>query len=96
MDDDEFYRILSIVRLSAYKQTILKHFHEHGGAMTPTDIGEETEIHRNHVSRHLRELQDEGIMTVINPDAPRYRYYRLSSKGQEFVKRMVECGYLSR
>lgn len=95
MDDDEFYRLLSFIRLSSYRQNILKHFHEQGGPRTPTDIATATGINVTHVSHHLIKMKEHDLVTVINPDAPRHRYYRLTEKGQRFVDKMADKCYLS-
>lgn len=90
MDDDEFYQLLSFIRLSKYRQNIIQHFHETGGPDTPTDIAKATGINVTHVNHHLIKMKNHGLVTVINPDAPRHRYYRLTKKGRE----LVDIGYL--
>lgn len=95
MDDDEFYQLLSFLRLSLYRQTIIQEFHDHGGPKTPKDIAKATDINLTHVSHHLIKLKDKNLVTVVNPEAPRHRYYRLTKKGQEFVNRVVDHGYLT-
>lgn len=95
MDDDEFYRLLSFIRLSPYRQNIIQHFHETGGPNTPTEIAQATDIHLTHVSHHLIMMKDEDLVTVVNPDAPRHRYYRLTRKGRAFMEKLEEIGFLA-
>lgn len=95
MDDDEFYQLLSFIRLSEYRQNILQHFQETGAPDTPKDISRATDISLTHVSRHLIKLKERNLVTVVNPDAPRHRYYKLTEKGRELVERLEATGYLS-
>lgn len=95
MDDDEFYQLLSFIRLSPYRRTIIEDFHETGGPKTPKDIAKTTDINLTHVSHHLIKLKEHELVTVINPNAPRHRYYRLTVKGRKFVKRLEETGFFN-
>lgn len=92
--DDEFYQLLSFIRLSSYRQTIIQHFNETGGPKTPKGIAKATDINLTHVSHHLIKLKEHEIVTVINPNAPRHRYYRLTMKGRELVAKLADIDFL--
>jgi predicted transcriptional regulator len=37
------------------------------------------------VSRRITDLAEEGPVTVLNPEANRHRYYRITAKGNELL-----------
>lgn len=94
MEREEFYNFLSFLQMSDYRQQILETLHRSPSPQTPTKIATTTGIHRDHVSRHLTKLKEKDLVTVLNPDAQMHRYYELTEKGEEFVERLVEEGYL--
>ncbi len=94
MDKEEFFSLLSFLQMSEYRQKIIKVLSQADRPMTPTDISEETEIHRDHVSRHLGKLKEKELVSVLNPDSRMHRYYKLTETGEELTEQMIEEGYL--
>jgi len=90
MDDTEFYRLVSFLRVSPYRQQIVQELDRRGRPATPSDLAESTGIHRNHVSTHLVNMRDLGVVTLLNPEASSHRYYQLTEKGQALIERAKE------
>lgn len=82
MDEDELYSLLSFLRSSEHRRKILGFLVEKSEPQTPTDIKEAIGIDRPHVSNRLGDLKEKGLVEVVNPDAKRFRYYRVTDKGK--------------
>ena len=54
----------------------------------PSEISHETNIHNNNVSRALKQLKQNGLVYLINPDAKKGRLYRLTDEGMEVLKNL--------
>ena len=57
--------------------------------LIPTEIAVETGIHNNNVSRALKQLKQNGLVYLINPDAKKGRMYRLTDYGMEVLKKLL-------
>jgi len=75
---------LSFVKASSYRKKVLKSLMEY--PKTPTQISDETKIHRNNISNTLKELKQYNIVKCINPEVRKGKLYRLTDKGNELVK----------
>ena len=75
---------LSFVKASSYRKKVLKSLVEY--PKTPTQIADETKIHRNNISNTLKELKQYNIVECINPEVRKGKLYRLTDKGDELVK----------
>lgn len=53
---------------------------------TPTQIGLDSDILINHISKTLGELKQKDIVECINEEAHKGRLYRLTEKGQQIYK----------
>jgi len=92
MDEEELYSLLSFLRGSKNRKKIISYLAEKEEPQTPTDIAKEKEIHRNHVSNQLSKMKEKGLVEILNPDAARHRYYKLTEKGEEL---QTELGSIS-
>jgi Mn-dependent DtxR family transcriptional regulator len=81
--DDELWKKLSYVEMSKNRQETLRALANSDKPMTPTEVSEELDIAFNSASRALRQLAEKELVECINPDAPRYRRYRLTKDGEE-------------
>lgn len=88
--EDEDWEILSTVKRSNYRLTVLEYLHDVEEPRTPTEIGSKTDISRSHVSRTLGELKDDELVEVINPEAHYDRRYRITERGQKIVEKIQE------
>ncbi len=79
--------LVSKIRRSPNKRRILELL-KNSEALTPTDIAENLEIHRNNVSEHLSFLQEEGLVNCENPDAPHHRYYSITDRGGKLIDKL--------
>lgn len=88
--EDEDWEILSNVKRSNYRLTVLEYLHDTGEPRTPTEIGSKTDISRSHVSRILGELKDNELVEVINPEAHYDRRYRITERVDSIVEKIQE------
>lgn len=89
MKDDD-WQVLSEVKRSDYRRRALAYLFEVKEPRTPTEIGSKIDISMNHASRALRELADRNLVTVINPDAPYDRRYRITDRGIRILQKIRE------
>ena len=59
-----------------------------GETKIPTQIVKDAEIRTNHISKVLSELKSEGIAECINEEQRKGCIYRLTSIGDEIVKKL--------
>ncbi len=91
--NEEDWLILSKVKRSTYRRQILAYLHEVDEPRTPSEIASRIEISRNHVSRALNEMREEddaNLVTVLNPDAPYDRLYKITDRGRKIVEKIRE------
>lgn len=55
---------------------------------TPTEISKKIKVHRSSVSRALIDLEKKGLVKCLTPNEAVYRYYKISKKGNELLKRI--------
>lgn len=84
--DDETLKTYAYVNISSYRSRTLKALEN--DMKTPMKIAEDTEILPNHISKVLRELKESGVAECVNEEARKGRLYRLTSVGEEIVKKL--------
>ncbi len=60
------------------------------GPKTPSQIAESSEKHLSHISRALRELEEKELAECKNPEANKNRFYEITEKGEELLKKLEE------
>ncbi len=83
---DNFWAVVSYVQMSENRRKVVRLLREHGGAMTPTELADELAVVVKTASRAVRQLNDNNVVTCINPDAARDRAYRLTDTGQTIAR----------
>ncbi|MFB6144287.1 MAG: helix-turn-helix domain-containing protein [Candidatus Nanohaloarchaea archaeon] len=86
--DDELWSKLSYVEMSKNRTETLRVLSESEKPMTPTEVSEELDIAFNSASRALRQLSEKELVECINPEAPRYRRYRLTEDGEKISQNL--------
>lgn len=84
--DDESLKILGYVISSTYRTKVLKAFDDN--PKFPSELAKNAGIRQNHVSNVLRQLRMKGLVEIVNPEAKKGRYYRLTSVGEEISKEL--------
>lgn len=74
------WELYAWVKRSKQRQRIVRLLKQ---PQTPTDISEELDIHIAQVSYSLSEMQERGLVEVLNPEAKTGRLYRLTEAGNE-------------
>lgn len=82
--DDETLKKYSYVFSSSYRVKTVKVLKD-GEIETPTNIAEVSGIRRNHISKVLGELKQNGVVECINEDYRKGRLYRLTEAGEEIA-----------
>lgn len=86
--DDEQWAKLSYVEMSKNRTNALQTLYESDKPLTPTEVKEKLDIAFNSASRALRELNEKELVKCINPDAPRYRRYKITEEGEEVAEEL--------
>ncbi|MBX0297850.1 winged helix-turn-helix domain-containing protein [Haloarcula nitratireducens] len=82
MTTDEQWDDVSFVISSRYRVGTLQRLAD--GPATPSLIAEGTDLSMAHVSRALKELQDEGLTTLlVSEDRKKGRVYGLTETGED-------------
>ena len=77
---------LAFVKASKHRTNIVKYLSESN--KTPKDLSMEFSVHQNTISGTLKELRDQKIVEVINPEAKKGRIYKLTDIGLEIAKEL--------
>ena len=81
---DEMLKEMSYVEISKYRTKVMKALED--DVKIPSQIGKDSEIRQNHISKVLSELKAHELVECINPEVRKGRLYRLTPKGDELVK----------
>ena len=84
--DDETLKILGYVVSSTYRTEVMKTLIEK--PKIPSKIAADIGIKQNHISNVLKELKNKGLVDIINPEAKKGRYYRLTKMGEEIAEEL--------
>ncbi len=60
---------------------------------TPSNLAEKLEVPISHVSKALKELEEEGLVECLTPEKKKMKFYRATEKGQELkdqIKKVLE------
>ena len=68
---------------SSYRMRVLLAIGD--GIMMPHKIAIKSDVGNNHISATLRQLREQGLMELINPEMPRGRLYRLTDEGKRIL-----------
>lgn len=58
---------------------------DHNNPVTASIVAKGLKIQLTRSAETLRELRQQGLLYLLNPDAPSQRYYRITRKGQELI-----------
>jgi predicted transcriptional regulator len=86
--DDQSLKILGYVISSTYRTNVLKAFDDN--PRFPSGLAKNVGIRMNHVSNVLKQLKMKGLVEIVNPEAKKGRYYRLTSVGEEISKEIID------
>ena len=83
--DDETLILLAFIKNAPTREKVLKSF-EGEDFLRPIEISEKTGLHRNNVSKKLKDLREHELVYVINPEYTTPRLYRLTEKGKNILQ----------
>lgn len=87
MDSEEQIKIMSYIKRSKYRGNVLKTM-EHE-LQFPSQIAKKVNLRINQVSTLLKGLKEKGLVECINEEDTMGRFYRLTEKGKEIVKYLL-------
>lgn len=87
---DEFWATVSYVQMSKNRRQVLHHLADADRPLTPTELSDRIQVPFNSASRAVRQLADHDLVVCLNPDAPRYRRYRLTATGQRVIRTLQD------
>lgn len=61
-----------------------------GEVLIPSQIAKDSGIRTNHISKVLSELKAHELVECINPEVRKGRLYRLTDKGDDVVKNLLD------
>lgn len=82
--NDEMLIVKAYVEISSYRVKTVKAIGD--DIKTPTQIAKDSGIHRNHMSKVLKELKEKEVVECLNEEMRKGRLYRLTEKGKELNK----------
>ena len=88
--NDEFWVEVSYVQMSKNRRQVLRHLADADRPLTPTELSERMQVAFNSASRAVRQLAHRGLIVCLNPEAPRFRRYRLTESGRNVLRTLQE------
>lgn len=85
---DELLIEMSYVNISKYRTKVMKSLD--GEVLIPSQIAKDSGIRTNHISKVLSELKAHELVECINPEVRKGRLYRLTDKGDDVVKNLLD------
>ena len=79
--DDETLILITYIKNAPTREKVLKSFKDED-FLRPIQISKKLNIHPNHVSKNLKDLREQGLVYVINPQYTIPRLYRLTERGK--------------
>ena len=90
MDKKEDMGIISLLARSKNRVKVLKTLDK--GDSIPSKISKEIGDNSNHVSKYLKSLKEAELVTCLNEDDKRYRFYSITDKGKYYLDK-IENNY---
>ncbi len=88
MLDRDTISLMGYVKASKYRRIILENIN--GKMKTPTDLGQISDIHTTHASKILKQLKDKNLVTCLNDDNTKGRFYTATPRGIEILQYLEE------
>lgn len=85
---DDVRNAVSHVQASRNRSVVLTQLVESEIPLTPSELSDSLDIGFNSVSRALRQLDRNGLVRCVTPEAEKYRRYEPSEKGRKTAERI--------
>ena len=76
---------ISFIERSQYRKNVFLSLEK---AIRPSEIAKKLDLRLTHITRALRELKSKGIVKCLNPKERIGRFYTLTKKGKEILKKI--------
>lgn len=84
--EEEIIILIEYVKTSPNREKVIKTLN--GTILKPSDISKESGVHINTVSRCLKQLREQNLVRILNPERKRGRLYKLTDTGSSVVNNM--------
>ena len=81
--------LLGKLMASSYRKKILQALAE--ATMIPSKLSDVTHLNRTHVSRFLKELQNDGLVRCDTQELRKGKLYSITELGQTILKKLNEA-----
>ena len=85
-NNEEIIILIEYIKTSPNREKVIKILN--GNILKPSDISKETGVHINTVSKCLKQLREQELVRLLNPETKRGRLYKLTDKGLNVVSNM--------
>lgn len=84
--NEEIIILIEYVKTSPNREKVIKTLN--GNILKPSDISKASGVHINTVSKCLKQLREQKLVRLLNPERKRGRLYTLTDKGSSVVTKM--------
>jgi DNA-binding MarR family transcriptional regulator len=84
------YNLISFVSRGKIRKKVLSNLNK---PLTPTQLSEKIKTHRSTTSRTLLELEEKKLVKCITPNENMGRFYKITQKGNDILKKIKELEY---
>lgn len=85
-NNEEIIILIEYIKTSPNREKVIKTLN--GEILKPSDISKKSGIHINTVSKCLKQLREQKLVRLLNPETKRGRLYKLTDKGSSVVTNM--------
>ena len=87
--DDETKIILTFLSMSKNRVKTFNTFYK-DDILSTKQISEKTKINLNTTGKTLKQLNEKGLLILLNPTVKANRKYKLTKKGQKIIKYIIK------
>jgi len=82
MDD---WEVFAWIKRSRQRQRVIRLLRD---PKTPTDVAQSLDIHIAQASRSMRQMEEKGVVQVLNPEDKLGRLYVVTDEGEEILEKL--------
>lgn len=87
------WEMISFIMSSGYRRNLLLKLSDNS-PMTPSQIAKTLECNISHTSRLLKEMGMKGLIICLTPEKKRYKLFKISEKGLEYIEEIKRQGLI--
>ncbi len=83
-----YWKEVAFISANKIRKQIIETIGSSNKPLTPTQIATVTKIARSNVSSKLLELNSRNLIKCLNPEARKFRIYKLTTKGKRVFEKI--------